>query len=199
MSNIIDRILNEVCLDERIEDGVPNFENPLHMDALWEFMIRKGIPTEIAKEEYNRIMEKGEHPERQAYNKDGLLVTFPTPKHKQEKIAAGTHFDRDPTKPTPNVFDGDEAPTEPAQSDGGAPAQPETPAGQPTAEPAKPDQPAPTPEPPLKPDVPDTPQEKQATAAVIKQIMTSDNSVLEEVSKWMESNAPDHLREMFRK
>lgn len=188
MSNLIDRILNEVCLDERIEDGVPNFDNPLHVDALREYMIQHGIPEDIAKEQCNRIVEKGQHPERQAYNKDGLLVTFPTPKHKQDALASGTHFDQDPTKPAPNVFDDQPAADQPAQG-GEAPAA-EQPAAQPTAEPEKPDQPAPTPEPPLKPDVPDTPQEKQATADVIKQIMASDNAVLEEVSQWLATKVP---------
>lgn len=186
MSNIIERILNEVCLDDRVVDGAISFDNPTHVDVLREYMISKGIPESVANEECNRILEKGQHPERQAYNKDGLLVTFPTSKHKADAITAGTHFDKDPTKPPSNIFGGE------AQQD--QPSTPQDAQNQPSS------QPAPTPEPPLKTNnVPETPQEKMATAKVIMQVLSSDNSVLEETAKWLEGNAPDYLQKAFHK
>jgi hypothetical protein len=224
MTDLITKILNRVILDERVSEGAFYIDNPLHMDALREYMIEKvGIPKELAVEECNRVVaEAGKHPERQAYNKDGILVTFPTPQHKQDAITSGTHFEKDPTKKPPNVFDTPQAaavdPTGQQPPGDTSTPQPATePVAQPTPEPTdatadnngggdqqtaaqQPQSPAaPSPEPPLtKPDVPETPQEKMATAALIKQILRSDNSVLEGVVEWLVSNPPDHLKDKFK-
>jgi hypothetical protein len=69
-----------------------------------EYLISKGIPEAAAVDFTNRVVEGGKHPERQAYNKNGILVTFPTPQHKQNAIRRGTHFEKDPTKGHPNLF-----------------------------------------------------------------------------------------------
>lgn len=95
MSNILDRVFNEVCLDERITDGIFQMENATHMDALREYFLKKGVPKEAAIHVTNRMVE-GKYPERQAYNRDGILVTFPTPQHKARAIARGTHFEKNP-------------------------------------------------------------------------------------------------------
>ena len=95
MSNILDRVFNEVCLDERITDGIFQMENANHMDALRDYFLKKGITQEAAINVTNRMVE-GKYPERQAYNKDGILVTFPTPQHKARAIARGTHFEKNP-------------------------------------------------------------------------------------------------------
>jgi len=120
MSNIIDRILTEVCLDERIESGIFDMENSTHMHVLFETMMDKfGISLENARNIHNKMVE-GKYPERQAYNKDGLLVTFPTPQHKARAIQRGTHFEHDPTKGAAggsNVFGGGQ----PAAPQGGQP------------------------------------------------------------------------------
>lgn len=106
MSNIIDRILAEVCLDERIEDGIFDMSNNTHMDVLRENLTDNyGVSLNDAKTVHNKMVE-GKYPERQAYNKDGLLVTFPTPQHKQRAIQRGTHFEKDPTAGPQNVFGG---------------------------------------------------------------------------------------------
>ena len=95
MSNVLDRVFNEVCLDERITDGVFKMEEASHMDALRDYFIKRGITKEAAVNVTNRMVE-GKYPERQAYNKDGILVTFPTPQHKAKAIARGTHFEKNP-------------------------------------------------------------------------------------------------------
>jgi len=106
MSHVIDQILNEVCLDERIPDGVFDMSNNAHMDALRENLTDKyGVALNDVKMIHNKMVE-GKYPERQAYNKDGLLVTFPTPQHKQRAIQRGTHFEQDPSKGQQNVFGG---------------------------------------------------------------------------------------------
>ena len=94
-SNLIDRILLDVCLDDRIDDGIFKLEENIHIDVLREYLIRHGTSGNDAKEFCNRVVE-GRFPERQAYNSDGILVTFPTPKHKHNAIARGTHFEENP-------------------------------------------------------------------------------------------------------
>lgn len=95
MSNVLDRVFNDVCLDERITDGVFRMEETSHMDALRDYFLKKGVTREAAVHVTNRMVE-GRFPERQAYNKDGILVTFPTPQHKARAIARGTHFEKNP-------------------------------------------------------------------------------------------------------
>ena len=125
MSDILDQMLAEVCLDERVPDGIFDMSNNAHMDALRETMVDKfSVSLNDARGVHNKMVE-GKYPERQAYNKDGLLVTFPTPQYKAKAISRGTHFEQDPTKGAPNVFGGGEQ--QPAQ---GQPAQ-----GQPSADP----------------------------------------------------------------
>lgn len=99
MSNTVDKIFAEVCLDERIKDGVFQLEQEEHMNALRDFFTKKGLTSEEATHITNRMVE-GRFPERQAYNKDGILVTFPTPKHKAEAIQRGTHFEKNPVPQT---------------------------------------------------------------------------------------------------
>jgi hypothetical protein len=95
MTRISDRIFNEVCLDERITDGIFKMDNATHMDALRDYFVKRGITKEAAVHVTNRMVE-GKYPERQAYNRDGILVTFPTPQHKSKAIARGTHFEKNP-------------------------------------------------------------------------------------------------------
>lgn len=95
MSNILDRVFAEVCLDKRITDGIFKMEEAVHMDALRDYFIRRGIAKEAAIHVTNRMIE-GKYPLRQAYNKDGILCTFPTPQYKARAIARGTHFEKNP-------------------------------------------------------------------------------------------------------
>lgn len=209
MKDIYRRVLNEVCLDDRISKGTFEISNPDHITVLREYMVNMGIPESIAIQETNKLLEKGQHPERQAYNKNGILVTFPSAEHKQKAVSGGTHFEKDPTKAPPNVtFDQGQAASAPADAapapptTGQAPAEPTpqpeptpAPAAAPTPQPA----PAPAPSAPPAPEKIDTPQEKAATAAVIKQILRSDDTVLEETSKYLEGYMPISLANLFRK
>jgi hypothetical protein len=100
---ILDKILNEVSLDERVKNGVFSIEENDHMDALREYLGKRGMDEESIREFSNRVLE-GKYPERQAYNAKGILVTFPTPEYKADAIKAGTHFEKDPTKGASNLF-----------------------------------------------------------------------------------------------
>ena len=103
-NKIVDGILNNICLDERIVDGTFDVTNNEHVDVMREFLVKRGIDENEVREFSNRVVEAGKHPDRQAYNTNGILVTFPTPQHKQNAIRRGTHFEKDPTKGNPNIF-----------------------------------------------------------------------------------------------
>lgn len=63
-----------------------------------ECMDSYGIPESIIEETIKGItVEEGKYPERQAYNKDGWLVTFPSKEYRDRAIQRGTHFTSDPT------------------------------------------------------------------------------------------------------
>lgn len=100
---ILDKILNEVSLDNRVKDGVFNIEENDHMDALREYLNKRGLDEESIREFSNRVLE-GKFPERQAYNAKGILVTFPTPEYKADAIKAGTHFEENPVRSKSNLF-----------------------------------------------------------------------------------------------
>jgi len=105
MSDLIEKILMETCLDERVSDGIFEISNNSHMEAMRDYLLKKGVSNELVLEFSNLVMEKGKHPEKQAYNvKTGLLITFPTPAYKARAIAAGTHSEQKPTQS--NLFGG---------------------------------------------------------------------------------------------
>lgn len=113
---LIETILNDVCLDKRVKDGCFKIENPDHMDALREYLVKRGMDEVMAKEYCNKVVE-GKYPERQAYNQNGILVTFPTPEYKARAIKKGTHFEQDPTagQKAKNLFGGEQQPQQPTQ------------------------------------------------------------------------------------
>jgi hypothetical protein len=100
---LLEKILSEVSLDERVTNGTFSIEEDDHMEALREYLTKKGIDEESVREFSNRVLE-GKYPERQAYNAKGILVTFPTPEYKQAAIKRGTHFEEDPTRKASNIF-----------------------------------------------------------------------------------------------
>lgn len=90
-------IINTACCDDRIENGIINLSNVNHLFILEEYLINNGFPVELVTEKLSKIInEKGNFPERQAYNKDGILVTFPNAEYKQRAIKKGTHFEKNP-------------------------------------------------------------------------------------------------------
>jgi hypothetical protein len=192
-----------------------NIEENEHMDVLREYLAGRGIEESVVMEFCNSVLE-GKYPERQAYNAKGILVTFPTPEYKAEAIKRGTHFEDDPTRKASNIFQNTGAPAkaEPsstpgktnlplsnaapdAGSDGKEPAPaapaaaasaPEAPAPQPAMaqpEPPKepPKEPTELPPPPVK-----SPQEKNADAALIKQMLSGDDYKINEVVLFLKEN-----------
>jgi hypothetical protein len=122
MSDILDRVFAEVCLDERISDGIFKMEEATHMDALRDYFVKKGMQMESAIAVTNRMVE-GKYPERQAFNKDGILVTFPTPQHKARAIARGTHFEKNPVPQVQQQRDAEKE-EEPKQAPPGSKPEP---------------------------------------------------------------------------
>ena len=93
--NVIAYILSEVTLDERISDGIFKLDETKHMDALRDYLVKGGINLQEAINITNNMLE-GKFPERQAYNKNGILCTFPSPEYKTAAIKRGTHFEQNP-------------------------------------------------------------------------------------------------------
>jgi hypothetical protein len=100
--NVSDFLLSELCLDNRVEDGTFDIFNNDHMDVLREKLVEMGIPKSEVVELANKVTE-GKYPERQAYNANGILVTFPNPEYKQRALRRKTHFEEDPTKGQHNL------------------------------------------------------------------------------------------------
>ena len=133
MNTIVEKFLNKISLDERISDGIFEIENNNHLDIFQEYLQNMGASEEESIHARNRMVE-GRFPERQAYNKNGILVTFPTPEYKKRAIERGTHFEKNPMAGKTNLQ------FSPAPTAAPAPAPTASPAPAPTAAPA----PAPT-------------------------------------------------------
>lgn len=101
MSRIIESILNDVCLDERISDGIFRMDEEEHMNALRDHLIfKRGLTEEDAIHVTNRMTE-GKYPDRQAWRvEDGILVTWPSAQHMAKAFAKpenkGKYTNRDP-------------------------------------------------------------------------------------------------------
>ena len=100
---LLEKILSEVTMDSRVSNGMFNIEEDIHMEALRDYLTKKGIDEEEIRQFSNKVLE-GKYPERQAYNAKGILVTFPTPEYKADAIKRGTHFEEDPTRKMSNIF-----------------------------------------------------------------------------------------------
>lgn len=88
MSDTTDKIFSEICLDERISDGIFRMDEEAHMDALRDYFYKRGVPKETVAEISNRMMENLNYPDRQAVRaEDGLTVTWPTNGHKRKAMA----------------------------------------------------------------------------------------------------------------
>jgi hypothetical protein len=237
MSNILDRVFNEVCLDERVTDGIFKMDDATHMDALREYFVKKGVTREAAIAVTNRMVE-GKYPERQAYNKDGILVTFPTPQHKARAIARGTHFEKNPvpqvqqakaeepepkkappgSKPEPGELPPDEDDDEKDDKDdeeddekggGGSHGGGKEPTifqgdKQLAVEPPRGEEiPEPPPQPPAPtiPPAPHTPQRAAAEKEIARQILSTDDTTLSNVSNPVNVSEETRrqLQELFKK
>jgi len=100
MNNInkfISGIITEAALDSRIQDGMVNLKNIEHIQVVAEAIYDACEDESIVNEFVDGFVDEGKYPDRQAYNKDGWLVTFPSAEYKQRAIKKGTHHGSDPT------------------------------------------------------------------------------------------------------
>lgn len=98
----IDMVLSEVCSDPRIKNGSIDLSNVDHLLVLKEYVVNH-TDEEFSNDLFTILICKngilineGNYPERQAYNADGILVTFPDPESKKAAIKRGTHFENPP-------------------------------------------------------------------------------------------------------
>lgn len=99
-SEVIDNLLAEVCLDERIPTGVFEIDKPEHIQILRETATKLyggEFANALCESLMSTMVDEGNYPERQAYNKDGILVTFPDQESKKAALDRGSHFESDPT------------------------------------------------------------------------------------------------------
>lgn len=190
IKKLIFEALDKSSKDISIEDGVFDISKQEHIEILRGNLLEVGMSVETVTDYLNNVVE-GKYPERQAYNKNGILVTFPTPEYKQKAIAKGTHFEKNPTKEDPNVF-GDEEPV-----------SGETPKSEPETKPT-PDQPKAPEEKPVQTSEPKdgeeqdsrSAEEKQADAAEVEKILRTEYTLEEAKSfgfyskknTWYDSN-----------
>lgn len=188
IKKLIFEALDKSSKDISIEDGVFDLSKQEHIEILRGNLLEVGMSVETVTDYLNNVVE-GKYPERQAYNKNGILVTFPTPEYKQKAIAKGTHFDKNPNKRDANVFTNEPTSDQPKSE----PEQKPTP-----DQPKSPEQPAAQPEKPKDGEDTDTrsPEEKQADAAAVEKILRTEYTLEEAISygfyqkknKWYDSN-----------
>ena len=91
-------IINDVCCDDRIKDGTLRLENPEHVFVLQEYLEKAGYNINEIVAKTAKLFVEGRFPDRQAYNKDGILVTFPSKEYRTRAVDKGTHFAENPKK-----------------------------------------------------------------------------------------------------
>lgn len=162
--------LEKASTDIAIENGIFDISKQEHIEILREYLLQSNVDVNIVTNYLNKMVE-GKYPERQAYNSNGILVTFPTPEYKQKAIARGTHFEENPKRGQANVFAGDEQPKQSEQPQQNIDFEPQKTASVQQPEPVK--------EP--KGDE-RTPEEKEQDAVAIEKALTMEYT-LEEALK----------------
>ena len=98
INKFIEDIILETSLDSRIDEGIFDVYNLDHLDVMGQHMEAHGMDKSLIQEIIERVVQsEGKYPERQAYNKDGWLVTFPSKEYRDIAIKKGTHSIADPT------------------------------------------------------------------------------------------------------
>ena len=105
--------LEKSSTDNSIENGIFDISKQEHIEILRGHLLESNIDSKTVNQYLNKMLE-GRYPDRQAYNSNGILVTFPTPEYKQKAIERGSHFEQNPRKGQANVFSGDEQPEQPS-------------------------------------------------------------------------------------
>ena len=167
MKEIYNKVLEAVAIDPRLDTGIFDVSNNDHLSIFREYLVKEGISEDAAIAASNKLAEAGRFPERQCYNKDGLLVTFPSPEHKQRAIARGTHFEKNPKTAQVNIFGAEPQPTaattgsQPAPVTPTAPTSVTTPVQKTDATPVNADN--------------RTPEERQADASAVEKMLKTEN------------------------
>jgi hypothetical protein len=179
MKEIYNKVLDAVALDPRLESGIFDVLNNDHLSLFREYLTKEGLSEEQSIFASNKLAEAGRFPDRQAYNSDGILVTFPTPEYKQRALARGTHFEENPKKAQVNIFQG--TPAQPAQ-----PAQPKqvqqtqaVPQQAPQAPQAVPQQTQPIDQPTVQAADVRTPEEKEQDANAVEKMLKTEYTLEE--------------------
>lgn len=97
-------IINDICCDNRIKNGIFRLDNEDHVFILQEYLEKAGYSIEEIVSKTAKLFEEGRFPERQAYNKDGILVTFPNKEYRDRAVDKGTHFAENPKKGDTTLF-----------------------------------------------------------------------------------------------
>ena len=96
VTTFIENVLADVCMDERIPSGTFDIDNQDHLYILQEYVADKTDDVfAVSLLSELRVVE-GQYPERQAYNADGILATFPDEEAKKAALDRGTHFNDNP-------------------------------------------------------------------------------------------------------
>jgi hypothetical protein len=94
---LIQEAILDASLSPIVENGIFDPFNPEHVFSLIESLEEKHVSNDIITEAVAALRYEGKFPDRQAFNKEGWLVTFPSAEYKQQAIKKHTHFDSDPT------------------------------------------------------------------------------------------------------
>lgn len=98
ISETIENLILECECDNRIESGIFDLYNTDHLIVMAEHIQARGLNEDMVDEMIEAMaVDEGKHPERQAFNKEGWLVTFPSKEYRDAAIKKGTHSISDPT------------------------------------------------------------------------------------------------------
>lgn len=97
-------LINDICCDSRIKNGVFDLRDTDHVFIFQEYLEKAGCDIDYIVSKTASLFEAGRFPERQAYNKDGILVTFPSKEYRDRAVNKGTHFAENPKKADTNIF-----------------------------------------------------------------------------------------------
>jgi outer membrane biosynthesis protein TonB len=87
----------DICVHPLVENGIFDAQNVDHIFLLMENLSDKKFDDHIVSEVIKALRHEGKYPDRQAYNKEGWLVTFPSKEYRDAAIKKGTHSVSDPT------------------------------------------------------------------------------------------------------
>lgn len=97
INDFITSIITEAALDSRIPDGVVDLKNIEHVQIVAEAIYNACEDEEVVNEFVSSFLNEGKYPDRQAFNKEGWLVTFPSKEYRDAALKKGTHSISDPT------------------------------------------------------------------------------------------------------